>query len=375
MSCSKEPPRTAVDGLQAFGEAKEGARRFHREALGEVDPDHCWGDFLLRLFKRDHRGLEKSYQAQRTKTAMGESVGLTGGYTVPTELRYDLMRDVGEESIFRPRALVVPMKSNTLLLPLPDAVTVPAAAGISPFYGGIKLNWTPEGAARTETEPLFREVTLRVHDLAGYCLASNDLLQDGEKLGLDAVLRRLFARSIAFYEDLAFFRGTGVGQPQGIVTAPAAKAVTRQTASQFTIQDVGKMSAALLPSSWSHAIWAQSPTVWQYTSALTGWQVNMPYGPEPLAPDFNINGRPGYTTEKLPALGTAGDVVFFDPSLYVIGDRGEVDVAFSRDEPTAFFKNQGVFRLLSRVDGQPWLAGPVTLQDGATVVSSIVVLT
>ena len=40
----------------------------------------------------------------------------------------------------------------------------------------------------------------------------------------------------------------------------------------------------------------------------------------------------------------------------------------------SFLKNQLTIRVVKRVDGQPWLNGPITLQDGATQVSPFVVL-
>jgi hypothetical protein len=40
----------------------------------------------------------------------------------------------------------------------------------------------------------------------------------------------------------------------------------------------------------------------------------------------------------------------------------------------SFLKNQLTLRIVKRVDGQPWLNGPITLADAATQVSPFVVL-
>ena len=79
-----------------------------------------------------------------------------------------------------------------------------------------------------------------------------------------------------------------------------------------------------------------------------------------------------FPTEKVPALGTKGDLMLLDPSFYVIGDRMQIEIAAS--EHVNFLKNQMTWRVVERVDGQPWLDKPVTLQDGATQVSPFVVL-
>jgi HK97 family phage major capsid protein len=352
------------------------ARKFHGELLGKgVDPEHSFGDFLCRIARGDRAGLEKCYGSVVTKTALSASAGgVTGGYTVPEELRHDLLKDLAEESLFRPRALVVPMASAPVRLPLPDATTA-QSAGVPPFFGGISLRWLAEAQTRTESEPAFRQVELKAHELSGYALAANTLLADAGR-PLDAFLRRLFARALAWFEDSAFLVGDGVGKPLGVTKAPAAVAVTRQLGGAFTTQDVASMSGPLLPASWGRAVWACSPSAWKslnLPAAAGGLQLqaNQPYG---TGPHFVLDGRPGYVSDKLPAVGTAGDVVLFDPSLYVIGDRGAVEVAFSADEPTAFLANRSVWRLTARVDGQPWLGAAVTLPDTTTTVSPYVYL-
>ena len=80
------------------------------------------------------------------------------------------------------------------------------------------------------------------------------------------------------------------------------------------------------------------------------------------------DGRP----EKLPALGTLGDLMLIDPSLYVIGDRQMLEIAAS--EHVNFLKNQMTWRVVERIDGQPWMDKPITLQDASSQVSPFVAL-
>ena len=83
-------------------------------------------------------------------------------------------------------------------------------------------------------------------------------------------------------------------------------------------------------------------------------------------------GRPVLISEKVPSLGNQGDVNLLDPTLYVIGDRMQIEVAAS--EHVNFLKNQMTWRVVERVDGQPWLEKAITLQDGASQVSPFVAL-
>ena len=54
------------------------------------------------------------------------------------------------------------------------------------------------------------------------------------------------------------------------------------------------------------------------------------------------------------------------------GDRMQVEIAAS--EHVNFLKNQITWRVVERVDGQPWLEKSVTLQDASSTVSPFVIL-
>jgi hypothetical protein len=80
--------------------------------------------------------------------------------------------------------------------------------------------------------------------------------------------------------------------------------------------------------------------------------------------------------------------VLLDPLYYLIGDRAQArdgarrgspdpaagDLEMSVSAVPSFMKNQLTIHVVKRVDGQPWLNGPITLQDAATQVSPFVVL-
>lgn len=362
--------RLLAQALRRFANERQQGRRFHAETIGTADPERCLADFLLRVGHDDRAGLAKVYGSVRSKAAMAESGGTTGGYLVPTELRHELLVDVAEEALVRPRAFVQPMASATLQLPLPNATTV-QAAGTPPCFGSILMRWGAEGATAPETEPTFGQVELKAHLLHGHALASQPMLQDAGA-PLEAYLRRLFARAVAWFEDAAFLAGDGVGKPLGMIAGPGVLAVNRAGANDFGQADVGKMLARLLPASFHRAIWVVHVTAVEKLVQMAGFTVNE-------APDFSgmtsvgmLATRPVFVSDKTPALGTRGDVALLDPSLYVVGDRQEVTIDVSAH--VNFFKNQATWRLTERVDGRPWFESPITLQDAATQVSPYVVL-
>jgi HK97 family phage major capsid protein len=370
--------------LQQFADARSLARKHAVPALfgeaGSGDPKgKTFGDFCLAVARNDRKYLEKHYGSVftewTTKAALAEASGVTGGYTVPPEFYQQLMTLVAENAFIRPRAFVVPMASATLQIPYLDISTV-QSAGVSPFFGGVQMSWTAEAQTRTETEPAFKQMELKAWELSGYSVSSNVLLQDSV-IGLEKFIMNLFALAIAWFEEYAFLQGNGVGKPQGMLGAGAAVTVNRSGgANTVTFPDVATMWSKLLPHSWNSAIWTFSPTVIPQLLQLKDGAnravfISIDQGAV-KSPVWALLGRPAFPTEKVPALGTKGDLMLLDPAKYVIGDRMSIEIAAS--EHVNFLKNQMTWRVVERVDGQPWLDKPVTLQDATTQVSPFVVL-
>jgi HK97 family phage major capsid protein len=367
--------------LKQFADAQGQARRHAVPAIFGGDgaaaggnPKHCFGDWLLHVARQDDGYLEKAYGSVRTKASLAESSGTTGGYVVPPEFYEELMALVAEDAVMRPGAFVQPMASATLMFPYLDVTTV-QTAGTSPFFGGVLMQWTEEAQNRTETEPAFKQMELKAHELSGYAVSSNVLLQDAA-FGLERFLMRLFSQAIAWYEDYAFLQGNGVGKPLGVLNAKAALSVTRNTGNSFKYVDAATMMSKLLPASQRKAFWAMHPYVLAQLVQLADAANRVVWVPSIGGAQDRIPGTlfglPVRFTEKLPALGTKGDVVLIDPSLYVIGDRMQIEIAAS--EHVNFLKNQMTWRVVERVDGQPWLDNAITLQDGASTVSPFVIL-
>jgi HK97 family phage major capsid protein len=378
--------------LKQFQDAQTQARRHAVPALfgpsGEGDPSgKSFGDWLVQVAilgssKSSPRAkaeaqdrLEKVYHQ---KAAMGESSGTTGGYTVPPEFFSQLLAIAAEENAFRQYAFVQPMASATLQFPFLDITTAPSTAGISPFFGGVVANWTAEAQTRTETEPKFKMMELKANELSGYSVSSNILLQDAA-FGLEKFLMTLFGKAVAWYEEYAFLQGNGVGKPLGLLNAPAtltALSSGRTSAGHLSYADVAAMLASLLPSSYGKAHWWISPTVVTDLLQLKDGAnraifISIDQGAV-KAPIWKLLGMPVHITEKLPALGTAGDILLADPSLYVIGDRMALEIAAS--EHVNFLANQMTWRFVERIDGRPWMDSYVTLQDNSTKVSPFVIL-
>jgi HK97 family phage major capsid protein len=379
--------------LQRFQEAQEQARKNSIPAIfgpsNTGDPKHNFADWLqhaVAACTSKGKGayeaadyLDKNYQQgeinARQKAALGESSGVTGGYTVPPQFAEKIMAIIAEETFIRPRAFVQPMTSASLQIPYLD-ITTAQAAGVSAFFGGMQATWTAEAQTRQEYEPQFKQMELRPWELSAYSVSSNVLLQDAIG-GFETFLMQLFAKVIGWTEEYAFLQGNGVGKPLGMLnTSGPLVTTTRVSGGKISYGDVANLMSRLLPSSLARAIWVVHPygladlvqlrdtagrVVW--VNALAGAQENVP---------GYLFGRPVYISEKVPTYGTQGDLSLLDPGLYVIGDRMALEVAAS--EHVNFLKNQMTWRVVERVDGRPWIEKAITLADGSSTVSPFVTI-
>ena len=101
------------------------------------------------------------------------------------------------------------------------------------------------------------------------------------------------------------------------------------------------------------------------------WSTNAPAS-SVHTPPGTLLGMPVIFTEKLPTLGTTGDVLLCDFSQYLVGVSQEVRLDVSKDYK--FQNDQTAFRVVARVDGQQWLSAPIVAMDGALQVSPFVEL-
>lgn len=332
--------------------------------------------FLRGIAFRDRDLVAKAYRGAVRKASLNEVDGTRGGYVTPVDYSQAFLRTVAESSFLIPRAFHIPLKSGQARVPKLDMETV-QSAGTSPFFGGMVFSWqNPEDQAVnavTETEPTFNETTLKPWDLIGVQILSNQFLADIGEEG-EKKLVQIFARCCAWSEEYAYFQGSGVGQPLGILNAPCSISSARTAGNQIAVADISTMLSKLLPSSFTNAIWACSPSALAQITKISGWQPNQyPAGPEDGVQMAGwLMSRPLFVTEKLPALGTAGDLVLLDPMLYAIGDRQ--DVVIEASPHPRFRQNQTVFRVWRRVDGKPILDGAVTLQDASSTASGFVYL-
>jgi HK97 family phage major capsid protein len=87
---------------------------------------------------------------------------------------------------------------------------------------------------------------------------------------------------------------------------------------------------------------------------------------------FSLLGRPLFVTEKLPVLGTAGDVLFVAPRQYTLGVRNRLQI--DRSAHAGFANDLDSWRGIVRATGEPSWRTVYTAADGTTELSWAVVV-
>lgn len=308
------------------------------------------------------------------RNSAGSVIPADGGFLIAEETRSDLVMASLEFSTVRSRAAVFPMGSLRLNIPAVDETSRSASV-----LGGLVASWSEEGSDSTAGETLgqFARTTLESKKLLIYSQAPNETVNDGAG-AWDAVVDTMFPRAIAWWEDEAYFNGTGTGEPLGWLNSPAAIKIDPAVSSQVAWADITAMLCRLLPPSLSRACWITHADMLPYLLALSfegAASSDVPTGA--LSFDtgtglWRLLGRPVIVSEHSPALGTDGALALVDLSYYAIGDR-QVATVFSSPH-LKFLQDITVFRVTERADGRPWLNSAITPRHGSNTQSAFVLL-
>jgi len=359
----------ALNGGRAIGRALDGMFQDSAEFFRTTHFDE------MRVNRSSDLSAKRA-KVTEIMNSFGSEVPADGGFLIPETLRSDLLQVALEEAVVRPRAQVIPME--TLRVPIP---MIDSTSNVSSVFGGVICYWTEEAAALVESQASFGRVTLDAKKLTGYAEIPNELLADAP--AFTSFFDDVFPKALAWYEDIGFMNGTGVGEPRGFVNCPASVQVAaqaQQPPATIAWENIVAMYARMLPTALQNAVWIASIDTFPQLATMalsvgTGgsavWLGNLQQ-PGSAVPPVSILGRPVIFTEKTPALGTTGDINFVDLSYYLIGDRQMMQ---STSSPHfKFASDKTVFRIIERVDGQPWLQGPITPHNGANALSPFVQL-
>lgn len=339
------------------------------------------------------------------------SGGATYGFAVKPEWYGSLFEIPIEQQAFVSGAFQVPV-GNSLEFKWPalDQYKAPSsAAGVtqSAIYAGFQLFYKGEITQRTYSDAALDMITFKIVDLTGFTTLSRDLIADNY-IAMDAMAQRVFARGFQWMEDYMSIQGPGVGKPQGFFNASAliiggpgstgtAQGVgsVRYSTGQIMYDDVAWMVSRLHSASWNRARWIVNTTTIPALMALQHGLGTYVYQPNALIsqsmqpsiigqssvdnaalvtrPAGSLLGFPLYVSEKVPALGTLGDINLVDPTQYGYAKRQGLEVGLS--EHFLFDTDQIAYRFKLRHDAKSlWRAAYQQADGSSTLVSPFIQL-
>lgn len=183
--------------------------------LSDAEKKQVYGEHLAMIIKACMKDshAERQYHEWRSKAALAEGAGATGGYTVSTEFGDEIAAFARYSSFGLQECKVVPMGKQIMYFAAEDAK--PTAV------------WTAEATALTAGDPTFAQVTLTAQKLGLYTIASNELLEDSD-YDVASWLTEVFAESIGQELDNKILNGTG-SPVSGVLTAAAGFSVVMAT--------------------------------------------------------------------------------------------------------------------------------------------------
>jgi HK97 family phage major capsid protein len=326
------------------------------------------GEFVhsVRFYPDDER-LQFVDRTEKREQSMG--VGVEGGFMVPNQFIPTLRMVDPQAAIFRPRCTVIPAGTP------PDAsVTMPCLdqGAAENIYGGMTVQWIAEGGTKPETDLRLREICLTPHEVAGHTVLSDKLIRNWT--AADSFVTQMLRLCLRGTEDTAFYSGTGVGQPLGVINAPARIDIVRAGAGAIVFADIRNMYAQL--KFGGSPVWIASQTILPQITNLVDAGNHLIWSPNANvigAPPGTLYGIPVMFADRSVALGTRGDLILVDLSYYLIKDGSGPFVAAS---PHVYFTtNKTVIKIFWNVDGQSWLNAPLGLEGSvANTVSPFIVL-
>lgn len=260
--------------------------------------------------------------------------------------------------------------TNSILIPYVNE----SSRADSTRNGGILGYWEGEGDTLTASEINLGGLQMSLKKITCLAYATSEVVQDAGILG--ELIVSTFASELAYKRDQAVLRGTGSGQPRGVIEGPCTIAVSgASSANTIVAADVRGVWARLHPSCRKNAVWIINgdcyPELMDLNSASdgTGATLWVPGNQVKGAPYTTIFGKRVVESEHASTVGTKGDIILADMSKYITIDRplqtaSSVHVRFTNDEIC--------YRMIGRMDGQPAWDSVLTPEQSSNTLAPFV---
>ena len=385
-----------LDLIDRAGRSLSDIRKPQSEKPKQADPEdegagrfRSFGEYLqavaaASMARGDHlagmptgvydKRLSMGDRELRAPTGLAESTPSLGGFLVQQDYASELLQAAQAASVLYPKVRKLTLSTNANSVKIPG---IDETSRASSRWGGIISYWESEAGSITASAPKFRAIELSLKKLTGLCYATDEMLADSSLL--ESVIRAGFEQEFSFKLDDAILRGTGSGQPLGILNAGALVSVTgASSADTIVAADVVACFARMYPGSMARAEWYANvdtiPELMLMNSAAdnTGAPLWLPGGQVAGTPYMTLLGKRLNFIEQASTVGDVGDLNLLDLSQYIAIEKGGMQMASSMH--VQFLTDEMVYRFIFRFDGQPAWHSALTPYKGSNTLSPFVTI-
>lgn len=278
-------------------------------------------------------GVTKDPEHLKVVKALSEGDNASGGYLTPTEFRAELVADIKDLPVLRNLVTVIPMGSDSLELPT--------------LASDVRTSWGSENTAIQTTTARFGTLTFTPYRLNTMMYTSRELVADSA-ISVVPLITRLFTQAIGREEDRVILRGTGTGQPKGILQE-SLSGIDNANDDSTLATNIKKLPFRLGSAYRKNAKWVLNSLSLGAVASLRDSQGQFLFkeGIEGLTP-HTLAGYPVVEQNDMP-LDT---LLFGDMSYYYLGDREQVSVETTTEGAGTFEKHQVAIKIVERIDGK-----------------------
>jgi len=201
-----------------------------RERTEEFKAAHAKAFGALIRAAKDNHDAESIFRETMNQLAPAErhlllgTQGELGGFLVPEDFQARVIaRRANFTAVRMAGATVVTTNRDRAIFPTikPRAT----GEGESIYPSGFKGAWKARGyvsgggAPPTQSQPRFGQEEIPVHSWEPDAVEIDRTLIEDSAVNLEEILARIIGQTMGLDEDLAFLRGTGAGEPEGVLQA------------------------------------------------------------------------------------------------------------------------------------------------------------
>lgn len=330
-----------------------------------------FGDQLIAAARASDPSRAIDRRLIRAAAGLNETAPTDGGFAVQMDFASGIKTRMFSTGQILQRVQRMPIGANSNSITIPVAKDDTESAGI---FGGIVAYWLSEAGTKTPSSGKLEALEMKLKKMAVVVPTTDELLADA--VALESWIRIGANKALVKEAEKQIIRGTGVGQPLGILNSGSLVSVAGVAGQGDTVvyDNIKSMWSRMFADSRANAIWLINQTVEEslygmgITVGVGGSPVYMPPGGASVAPYGTLFGRPVIPCNYCSAVGTVGDILLVDLSEYLLIEKGGIQEAVSMHY--GFITDQTYYRFVMRLDGQPAWKTVFTPEQAAAATQS-----